>query len=364
MIEIAAAANKFLYLFADCMVTKGFTRTMICDLSRQKAYFIDNCYYDILMELKDKTVGEVAEMMDDNDSYTQYGRFVNYIVNMELGELVEDISLFPEIEVEWDHPSPITNAIIDIRGILHDFKDVFNQLADLQCEHLQIRAYEILKVETILNIITESVGKTFKSLTFILKYDGDVATVKAINKIVNDFTFVRFCIYGVVEKPEVDYANEYFNRIEYTTQNIISCESCGIINKRSFMISNLQNYMENTLFNGCLNRKISIDETGEIKNCPSMEKSYGNIGTIKLSSVLQNSTFGQLGLIKKDNINICKDCEYRRVCTDCRAYIQDRENIYSKPAKCNYDPYSGVWDERSTIDCGSDFKGNVSLNIN
>ena len=29
--------------------------------------------------------------------------------------------------------------------------------------------------------------------------------------------------------------------------------------------------------------------------------------------------------------------------TDCRAYIQDKNNIYSKPAKCNYDPYNAEW---------------------
>ena len=49
------------------------------------------------------------------------------------------------------------------------------------------------------------------------------------------------------------------------------------------------------------------------------------------------------GSINKDLIDVCKDCEFRYICTDCRAYIQDKNNIYSKPAKCNYDPYNAEW---------------------
>ena len=39
---------------------------------------------------------------------------------------------------------------------------------------------------------------------------------------------------------------------------------------------------------------------------------------------------------KKDDIDKCKECELRYMCQDCRAYIKDKENIYSAPTKCNY----------------------------
>lgn len=49
-----------------------------------------------------------------------------------------------------------------------------------------------------------------------------------------------------------------------------------------------------------------------------------------------------------DQIHICKDCEFRHICTDCRAYIEDPDDIYSKPLKCGYNPYTGEWAEWST----------------
>lgn len=51
--------------------------------------------------------------------------------------------------------------------------------------------------------------------------------------------------------------------------------------------------------------------------------------------------------IHKDQISICGDCEYRHVCTDCCAYIEDPNDDYSKPLKCGYDPYTNIWEEWS-----------------
>jgi len=51
----------------------------------------------------------------------------------------------------------------------------------------------------------------------------------------------------------------------------------------------------------------------------------------------------QIGSITKDQVAVCRDCEFRYVCTDCRAYTQDADDPYSKPAKCTYDPYTATW---------------------
>jgi hypothetical protein len=52
--------------------------------------------------------------------------------------------------------------------------------------------------------------------------------------------------------------------------------------------------------------------------------------------------------INKDKIHVCKDCEFRYICTDCRAYVEDPEDILSKPLKCDYNLYTGEWSEWST----------------
>ena len=74
-----------------------------------------------------------------------------------------------------------------------------------------------------------------------------------------------------------------------------------------------------------------------------MTKSYGNIRDTTLREAIEKQGFKDVWYTHKDQIEVCKDCEFRHICTDCRAYIQDPNNIYSKPAKCSYDPYTATW---------------------
>ena len=100
--------------------------------------------------------------------------------------------------------------------------------------------------------------------------------------------------------------------------------------------------MENKLFNSCLNRKIAVDEHGNIGNCPSMEKKFGSVKENSLLTVAKRNDFKKVWKLNKDAIEICKDCEFRYICSDCRAYTEN--GITSKPAKCSYDPYTGIWE--------------------
>ena len=75
-----------------------------------------------------------------------------------------------------------------------------------------------------------------------------------------------------------------------------------------------------------------------------MINDFGNIKNTTLSEAIHKKDFKKLWNITKDQIEECKDCEYRYVCTDCRVFIKDNANIYSKPSKCNYNPYKSVWE--------------------
>lgn len=127
----------------------------------------------------------------------------------------------------------------------------------------------------------------------------------------------------------------------------LSDKNCGSICSEYF-VYNIHSYTLSVNYNSCLYKKISIDSNGYIRNCPSMQKNFGLIGETKLNEVIKLPEFTQLWNITKDTISKCKDCEFRRVCTDCRAYLENPEDIYSAPLKCGYDPHTGIWEEWST----------------
>lgn len=72
-----------------------------------------------------------------------------------------------------------------------------------------------------------------------------------------------------------------------------------------------------------------------------------------MEEALQHPDFKKYWNLTKDQIEVCKDCEFRYICTDCRAYTErshtNKEGLdISKPLKCGYNPYTGEWEEWST----------------
>ncbi len=135
--------------------------------------------------------------------------------------------------------------------------------------------------------------------------------------------------------------------IFFTQDEITSSNHCGIISPDYFTI-NIKTFTEARKHNTCLNRKISVDTEGYIRNCPNMKEHYGNIKNTTLQQALEHPDFKKYWFINKDQVAVCKDCEFRYICTDCRAYIENPEDMYSKPLKCGYNPYTCEWEEWST----------------
>jgi len=133
--------------------------------------------------------------------------------------------------------------------------------------------------------------------------------------------------------------------VNYLVQDL-KLECCGIVDP-AYFISSTKFYLLSKNYNSCLYKKISVDVDGNIKNCPSMSTSYGNISTTKLKEVLAKDEFKSIWNLNKDKIHVCSQCEYRYICTDCRAYVDDPSDILSKPLKCGYNPYTGEWKEWS-----------------
>ncbi|MBK6612527.1 MAG: hypothetical protein IPG29_17320 [Sphingobacteriales bacterium] len=56
---------------------------------------------------------------------------------------ISDLDNFPPLNLDWNYPSSISNAIIDVsKDYNHDYSLEFAQLEDLGCRHLQIRFIE------------------------------------------------------------------------------------------------------------------------------------------------------------------------------------------------------------------------------
>ncbi len=332
------------HLYSCCFPVKGSRRSIIYDIQRDKYFLIPNSLYELLADRKGMDFEKLSNTnVLEKSTIEEYAKFLQ---ENELIFETNDPGLFPPISLEWKSPFWVTNAIIDLGNDLSFLKSSIHQLIGLRCQHLQLRffkpvCYEIL--DTNLSFLESS---EVKSVELFVKYNHtlDVENLKPLIQ-----KHKRIFSITVYDSPEDILFNRdfYMGKITFISENLVSSLCCGVVHPTLFNI-NIPTYTESQHHNSCLNRKISLDTEGNIKNCPSMPQSFGNIKDTTLQDALEHPDFKKYWNVTKDQIEVCKDCEFRYICTDCRAYTENPRDMYAKPLKCGYNPYTCVWEEWST----------------
>ena len=318
-------------------ITRGYSRDLLLDFGRGKITIIPKDVTDFIQALEAGLVTYSKEQQE----------LIEELLESELiFRLSEDEAvLFPELAPAWEYPATISNAVIEItkENILY-MNEVFNELEALNCFYYSIIIKEALSDSEIL-ILQRCLDESS-----ILCFDLAVNYFRSGQ--LNDFlrswiNTARFRSKIIVFDCDDEDFLEGFRKYVHLKNSPYSKNSCGCIKKENFKC-NLNLYAESQSHNTCLNRKVSIDGEGNIKNCVSMNESFGNVRVTKIEDIIHTQNFKRYWQIKKDDIRICRDCEFRHICTDCRAFLEDPVDMYSKPLKCGYDPYTNTWEEWST----------------
>lgn len=338
-------AKPYFRLFANCIPVKGATRSTICDLQRNTYRFIPTLFYEILAELQEQTIEAVKASY--NHQYDQgIDHYLELLVKSEWGFWTDEPTRFPAINLQWSHSATITNAIIDInQQSNHKFEKIHKELDELGCKALELRIYHQIFPPQLHQILDAFQFSRLQFIALNLPYTSEWTEI-AMKSLVEKYPRVQQMIFHTAPKDAVHQLSAKVPlNVVFTSAIIDSKYHCGIVNPMYFS-PNLSHFTEAQKHNTCLNRKISIDQDGNIKNCPSMEKSYGNHRESSLKDAVQKKHFREVWSIHKDQITTCKDCEFRYICTDCRAYVED---IYSKPKKCGYNPYTAKWEGEHAV---------------
>ncbi|GAB3967329.1 hypothetical protein GCM10028806_09490 [Spirosoma terrae] len=341
-----------LHLSSEVIFNSGITRGVIIDTIRRELFYIDNSFIRIL-ELIEKDSNESFEKMVKLVPLPELHKFFDFLVENELAFYSKGPGEFKRIDTSWEIPLEVINGIIDIDTDFSFYEKALSEFEKVDCRELQIRLFSDLDLTEFQKLVTIINQYEFHYVEIHLVKNSYIPE-EEIRRVIENVWFVtNILIYGSEDNKIVRVINDtgdYFQislgTISYLKQSLKQ-NGCGSISQHTFTWSK-DNIRENISHNSCLNGKISVDRSGYIKNCPSMAKNFGNIASVSFRDVLNNNEFRGLWLINKDKINICKFCEYRKICTDCRAYLDNPDDIYSKPLKCGYDPFTARWEDWST----------------
>jgi SPASM domain peptide maturase of grasp-with-spasm system len=351
-IDLAAHRASHLRLFADCIPVEGVRRSAIYDLTRHEVHLLPTEYLPLVRWLTSRTVGAVLDELTRLDDPAPVMTLIDFLDDNELVMLTDDPDRFPPIEEVWDAPGRVHNAIIDVDTVLHDFADLFAQLDALGCEFVQIRSFSVLLTpERCRELLRHARDTSIRSIELILRHDPDLPVDRYAELRRDEPLIVSMTVHSApADRSElIDIGGPPMGggvqkEVVFTRQVIDSERHCGVITPSYLNAPSVSNYIESRHFNGCLNRKISIDARGEIRNCPSMPRAFGSARRRRLDAVLDDPEFTAVWTVNKDLIDVCRQCEFRYICSDCRAYVEDPVDANSKPLKCGYDPTTGEWE--------------------
>lgn len=339
--------SQFFFLRPDVITTSGSTRGLIIDLAKNTFFFVPNSLIKFISNHNKTRVSSIFNSYS-RPEHKVVREYLNWLVNEGFALLCSDetfVKCVGQLTNLWSSPFSITNCILEVHPKNYkQANQILKKISLYRIPFLELRIFEPIKFNSLSNILSFIQKSNIKHLCLVIKYTNELEFVN-IKKEFKFLTVVNSINIFSAKRTKTFVIHGGTTPVSYRKEPLTNC-SCGKVDI-SYFHPNIEFYSEAKRYNSCLNRKISIDVNGQIRNCPSMLKSFGNISNTSLDEVLAKKEFKKVWTITKDKIEICKDCEFRDICQDCRAYLQNPSDIYSKPIKCGYDPYTGKWENWS-----------------
>ncbi|UHO37508.1 grasp-with-spasm system SPASM domain peptide maturase [Chryseobacterium capnotolerans] len=340
---------KYFNLFSTIFITKGANRILVSDLQRNTSELYPLELYDLLEELKKNSIEEILEMYDQN-SKDIVQEYLEILSEREYGFITENDHdrNFPPLSYEYREANKINDLFIEIADISL-LKRLRSSVEQLEIRHMVIYSAKPLSVEEFINIDHTFTLSVLAGIEIISPFHQEIDQI-FLQEIHNETERIYNLLFYHCPQKRSRVKNEFRFSVNFVKEHI-KISSCGKVDLKYFN-TNLPKVLEAVNHNSCLHKKIGIDKDGHIKNCPLMQESFGNIQNTSLEEALAQPGFRKYWNITKDSIEGCKDCEFRHICTDCRAYTErshySAENLdLSKPLKCGYNPYTNEWKEWS-----------------
>lgn len=336
--------HKYFILLESCKLVMGDERCSIYDLQRGDLLLYPKWVGEFILKHQSKTSINSLRKIGQDEAQNYLG-LVAHLQEKEFIHITDQ----PALYTHTLEPDFAPGASLYIKDAIVDFKDTtslslqikgIKELLDLGCEYLVFRFFQLndlARLKAVIDTVKHHPTTQIQILATGIKNSQFGAT----HEILMAYRNVHSCIIYTQEAKAENI--ESYDKI-YTSNKLLSACSCGQIGPQNFRVNRpLFNLSQQA--NNCLAFKIGLDDQSNIKNCPSMQLPLGNLRTDSIASVIQQQDYQKYVSIKKDQLDSCKRCVFRYACVDCRAYLQDPADAYSKPLKCGYNPTTNKWED-------------------
>jgi SPASM domain peptide maturase of grasp-with-spasm system len=310
--------TEYFSLFSHNIPVKGEDKSVIYNLQKSNLIFIPNSLYELLASFRSTPVLAVKELIDESDRNI-FEDYLDFLDKNQLGFFTENIHEYPELSKEWKTPNTILNAVIEYDDLStnYDLNKVLDELDELMCFHLEIRAKNV-GIEYLNELAAHLSDKVFRSICLIVDYQ------ESLEELLDAFfeTNEKFESIIIYNTPREIISEKFPERINYVQNDIIAFLQ-DIDFPLDHYVLNIKYFTEALQFHPYYNKKACITKNGEIKNCLRHEESFGNINESTISSILDTTDFKDLWHAAPDKVIDYQNDELRY----CKFYTQKLEKI-------------------------------------
>ena len=327
-----------LHIFSNCLFVKGACKGIMFDIQLKKLCSVPNSLCEFAEKFNNCTLKNIFANFDKTE-YQLLNEYIVYITQNLMGAILPQsaIKSFTKLNTLYNSPYHFENATVDIcNNPVNEILERLLKLENVGVPHIQLQFLQPLQTEYI-EIFKYIENSSFHSLRILSKYNNI-----SDEEIFKNFKKIDSIIF--YDSPTDNKKTEQ-NKLLIWYSTAKNCNCQGTVKKEYFSLAT-SHFALSQYFNTCLYKKIYINSEGNIQNCP-YSKPFGNIDNLSVTQIRllsENSTFTKNWNVTKDKISVCKDCEFRHFCTDCRVFIKGKNDIYSQPKNCKYNPYIAKWE--------------------
>lgn len=330
---------SYFNLYPSTIITEGVKKSCVVDVEKSLHFQLPNSIGHFLNLNRTFDIPDIKKTLTRSD-FSILNNCISFLTNNSFAGLSEKPLYLTSHDItrEFDVPFDFESIIIDANTD-KDLTEFIQALPQSnQVKSVQLRLFFTPNYEYLIFLAEFFITNGFQNVELVMCFSHFVKEDELLF-IVNTYTIAisRIIIMGCIEGKLLCH-----NKLVYSNEVLKGKCHCGKISKNLFM-TDIGSITKSQKYNTCLFKKIAIDHDGKIKNCPSMSQNFGNIKDTRLEEAVAHHDYKKYWNITKDKIEVCKDCEYRHICTDCRAYLKQAQNMYSQPEKCTYNPYIAKW---------------------
>lgn len=335
----------YFYIFTHCKIVKGAMQSMLYDLDRNKYYIVPHSFSDFVGQYNGFSIEKLYEIFDQEEHET-LSEYIQFLREKQLAFFCPypNDSFLTDVQFEYRSPYRIHNALIGYDPSF-DFKHLVSLLDKEGCRHVFIYSFKSISVNDLIGILSSFDNSGIISVQILMKYT--LSPLIFIYKyLVKKYArFLKLVLHHAPYNKGFLKYGQFEYHIGYLKKKINGIHSLYDLYPYNFDV-NIQLFTEAQYYNTFFNKKLIIDSSGNIKPDLFSSEIYANIFSLdSLKNVLSDNSLKKYWHVRKDDILICKDCEYRYMCVDCRTPTF-KDGKWHLPS-CSYDPYTAKFEDKA-----------------